>query len=162
MFFFLNLSIKLAKNNLQHWLTVYSKCHKICTFESHVTRNDVILMSLPKTMENNGKMRTSAEPNKIYIVQKVLMRAIQKLGLITCNLNQCRALNRFWNKNYDKNKTNLGENRSYQLRTLLISVLFFRFFSAFPVKFLVGLTLLIKVLRCYHRCKFPVPFLVQD
>ena len=41
-----------------------------------MTRNDVIMMSLPKTIENNGKMRTSAEPNKIYIVRKVLMRAI--------------------------------------------------------------------------------------
>ena len=29
-------------------------------------------------MQNNGKMRTSAEPNKIYVVGKVLMRAIQK------------------------------------------------------------------------------------
>ena len=29
-------------------------------------------------MENNGKMRTSAEPNKIYIVGKVFMKAIQK------------------------------------------------------------------------------------
>ena len=27
---------------------------------------------------NNGKMRTSTEPNKMYIVRKVLMRAIQK------------------------------------------------------------------------------------
>ena len=27
---------------------------------------------------NNGKMRTSAEPNKIYIVWKVLMKAIKK------------------------------------------------------------------------------------
>ena len=43
-----------------------------------MTRNDVIMMSLPQTMEDNGKMRTSAEPNKIYIVRKVLMRAIQK------------------------------------------------------------------------------------
>ena len=25
------------------------------------------MISLPKTMENNEKMRTSAEPNKIYI-----------------------------------------------------------------------------------------------
>ena len=40
-----------------------------------MTRNDVIMVSLPKTMENNGKMRTSAEPNKIYIVQKALIRA---------------------------------------------------------------------------------------
>ena len=35
-------------------------------------------MSLPKTMENIGKMRTCAEPNKIYIVRIVLLRAIQK------------------------------------------------------------------------------------
>ena len=28
-------------------------------------------------MENNGKMQTSAEPNKTYIIQKVLMIAIQ-------------------------------------------------------------------------------------
>ena len=43
------------------------KFHKICEFENHVTRNDVIMMSLPKTMEDNGKMRTSAEPSNIYI-----------------------------------------------------------------------------------------------
>ena len=42
---------------------------------SHVARNDVIMESLPKTMENNRKTRTSVEPNKIYIVGKVLMRA---------------------------------------------------------------------------------------
>ena len=59
-------------------LTVHLKLYNICKFESNVTRNDVIMMSLPKTMENNGKMRTSAEPNKIYIVGKVLMRAVQK------------------------------------------------------------------------------------
>ena len=29
-------------------LIVYSKFHKICKFEHHVTRNDVIMMSLPK------------------------------------------------------------------------------------------------------------------
>ena len=53
-------------------LIVHLKFYKICKFESHVTRNYVIMMSLPKTMENNGKMGTSAEPNKIYIVGKVL------------------------------------------------------------------------------------------
>ena len=56
---FLNLSIKPAKDNLQHWklcrLIFHLKFYKICKFESHVTRNDVIMMSLPKTMENNGK-----------------------------------------------------------------------------------------------------------
>ena len=59
-------------------LIVYPKFHKICQFENHVTRNDFIMMSLPKTMENNGKMRTSMEPNKIYIVRKDLMKVIQK------------------------------------------------------------------------------------
>ena len=33
-------------------LIVHSKFHKICTFENHVTRNDVIMTSLPKTMQN--------------------------------------------------------------------------------------------------------------
>ena len=79
---FLNLSIKPAKNHHAALklcrLIVHLKFYKICKIESHVIRNDVIMMSLPKTMENNGEMRTLAEPNKIYIVGKVLMRAIQK------------------------------------------------------------------------------------
>ena len=32
-------------------LIVHSKFHKICKFENHVTRNDVIMTSLPKTIE---------------------------------------------------------------------------------------------------------------
>ena len=32
-------------------LIVHSTFHKIYKFENHVTRNDVIMMSLPKTME---------------------------------------------------------------------------------------------------------------
>ena len=32
-------------------MIVHSKFHKICKFENHVTRNDVIMTSLPKTME---------------------------------------------------------------------------------------------------------------
>ena len=39
-------------------------------------------MPLPKTMENNKKMRSSAEPNKIYIIGKVLLRVIQKCNFI--------------------------------------------------------------------------------
>ena len=39
-------------------------------------------MSLPKMMVNNGKMWTSVEPYKIYIIGKVLMRAIQKCNFI--------------------------------------------------------------------------------
>ena len=52
--------------------------YKIYKFENHVTRNDDIMMSLPKTMENNRKIRASMEPNKLYLVRKILMRAAQK------------------------------------------------------------------------------------
>ena len=55
-------------------ITIY----KIYKFENHATRNDDIMMSLPKTMENNRKMRASAEPNKLSFVRKDLMRAVQK------------------------------------------------------------------------------------
>ena len=57
-------------------LIVYSKLHKICKFENYLTRNEVIMMSLPKAMENNG---TSTEPNKIYIVQKILMKVFKNV-----------------------------------------------------------------------------------
>ena len=33
-------------------LITFGKFYKICKFEDHVIRNDVIMMSLPKTMEN--------------------------------------------------------------------------------------------------------------
>ena len=62
-------------------MIIHLKSHKICKFENHVTGND-IMMSLPKTLENNGKMRTTAEPNKMYIVRKVLMRAVKNVVFI--------------------------------------------------------------------------------
>ena len=37
---------------------------------------------LPKPKENNGKMPTLEEPNKIYIVGKALMSDIQKFNFI--------------------------------------------------------------------------------
>ena len=43
------------------------------------------MMSLPKTNENNGKIRTWAEPNQIYIIRKVLMRTIQNCNFIELN-----------------------------------------------------------------------------
>ena len=39
-------------------LIVHSKFHKICKCENHVTRNDVIMTSLPKTMEKCGPRET--------------------------------------------------------------------------------------------------------
>ena len=38
-------------------LIVHSKFNKICRFENHVTRNDVIMISLPKTIEKCGPRR---------------------------------------------------------------------------------------------------------
>ena len=47
-----------------------------------MTRNDVIMTSLPNAMEKNGKVGTSAKPNKLYIIRKLLMRPIQKCTFI--------------------------------------------------------------------------------
>ena len=49
------------------------KVPQICKFENHVTRNDIIMTSLPKTMEKCG-----LKPNKLYIIRNVLMRTVQK------------------------------------------------------------------------------------
>ena len=45
------MELKLGK------LIVHSRFHKICKFENHVTRNDVIMTSLPKTTEKWGPPR---------------------------------------------------------------------------------------------------------
>ena len=39
-------------------LIVHFKFHKICKFKNHVTRNDVVMTSLPKTMENEDLRET--------------------------------------------------------------------------------------------------------
>ena len=63
-------------------LIAYLKFHKIRKFENYVTKNDVIMMSLSKTVESNEESWASMKPNKVYINQKVLMRAIQNALLI--------------------------------------------------------------------------------
>ena len=45
-------------------LIVHAKFHKICKFENHVTRNEVIMTSLPKTMGKCGPPRN--QTNYIY------------------------------------------------------------------------------------------------
>ena len=47
--------------------------------------NDVIT-------KNNGKIRTSAKPNKIYIIWKLLMRAIQKCAFYWIWATVCQIL----------------------------------------------------------------------
>ena len=44
-----------------------SKVLQNMQFGSHVTTNDVIMISLPKTMENNGKMRIRKQIKYVYI-----------------------------------------------------------------------------------------------
>ena len=46
------------------------------------------MTSLPRTMKNNEKVRTSSEPNKIYIVQNAVRRAIQKCTFLL-SLSHC-------------------------------------------------------------------------
>ena len=48
-----------------------------------MTRNDVI-------NKNNVKIRASGKPNKLYIIQKVLIRAIQKKMYFLFNLSHSR------------------------------------------------------------------------
>ena len=61
---FCNPSVKFDPDNLQPLkvckLIAYGMLHKICRFENHVTRNDVIMMSLPKTMEKCGRPRNQS------------------------------------------------------------------------------------------------------
>ena len=63
-------------------LIVHLKFYKICKFVNHVTRNDVIMTSLLKTMKHNGKVWKSSEPNKVYIVRNVLRRAFENVIFI--------------------------------------------------------------------------------
>ena len=56
-------------------LVAYIMFYKICIFESSTITNYVIT-------KNNGKIRTSAKPNKLYIIRKILMRAIQNVLFI--------------------------------------------------------------------------------
>ena len=53
--------------------------YQMCQFGNPVIRNDVMT-------KNNGKIRTSAKPSKLYLVRKVLIRAIQKCTFLL-NLN---------------------------------------------------------------------------
>ena len=47
-------------------LIVHSNFHKICKFENHATRNDVIMTSLPKTMEKTGNADLRETKQIIY------------------------------------------------------------------------------------------------
>ena len=89
-------------------LIVHSKFHKICKFENHVTRmrHDIT--------RNNGKMRTSAKPNKLYIIRRLLMRAIQKIVLSIKFEPICQKLWAFMSNFgifYDARSPNMGMSR---------------------------------------------------
>ena len=91
-------------------LIVYSKFHKICKFENHVERNDVIMMSLSKPMEKQWEnVNLNRTKQNIYIVQKVSMSAIQK-----CNF--------YWilgqaGENWLKNKKGTGKKQNSGCKT---------------------------------------------
>ena len=76
-FCFCNPSVKLDPDKTLKLgrLIAFGKFHKMCKFKNHVRRNDVIMMSLPKTMKKCVK---SEKQVKLYIIRKVLTRGIQK------------------------------------------------------------------------------------
>ena len=51
-------------------LIVHSKFHRICKFENHVTRDDVIMMSLAKTMEKQWGNADLLETKQIIYQSK--------------------------------------------------------------------------------------------
>ena len=51
----------------------------MCKFENHVTRNDVIMMSLPKTMEKCGLLETG----QIIYHSKVLDESYPKVQVLS-------------------------------------------------------------------------------
>ena len=63
-------------------MQILSKSHKICQFENHVTRNDIIMMSIPKAMEN-AEFR---EINQIVYHSKGLHESYPKMQILS-NLN---------------------------------------------------------------------------
>ena len=48
------------------WLIVHLTFYKISKFESHVTRNDIIIMSLPKTTETMGNADLGGTKQNIH------------------------------------------------------------------------------------------------
>ena len=72
--------LKLSK------LIVDSKFHKICKFENHVTRNDVIMMSLPKTMEKQWGNADLRETKQIIYQSKGIDESYPKMNFLL-NLN---------------------------------------------------------------------------
>ena len=57
--YFCNSSVKLDPA-LKLFRLIAGKVHQICKFEDHVTRNDVMIMSLPKTMKKWGRPRNQS------------------------------------------------------------------------------------------------------
>ena len=67
------------------------------------------MMSLPKTKENNGKMRTSAEPNNIYR-SKVFDESYSKMKLLL-NLSHCVKSYGHLCQNYHDHSPNMVMSR---------------------------------------------------
>ena len=74
-------------------LMVHSKFHKICKFENHVTRNNAIITSLPKTMETMGKCgpprnQTSYISFEKYFCQIVAFFTMPAHQIWSCHVTQ--------------------------------------------------------------------------
>ena len=65
--------LKLSK------LIVHPKFHKICKFENHVSRNDVIMTSLPKTIEKQWGNADPRETKQIIYHSKGIDESYSKM-----------------------------------------------------------------------------------
>ena len=80
-------------------LIVYSKLHKICKFENHVTRNDAIMTSLPKTMEKQWGNADLRETKQIIYHSKGSDESYSKMYFVlnlSHYIKSCGHFCRFW------------------------------------------------------------------
>ena len=69
-------------------LIVHSKFHKTCKFEKHVTRSDVVMMSLPKTMEKQWGNADLSETKQNIYQSKGIDESYPKMYFLL-NLSHC-------------------------------------------------------------------------
>ena len=132
---FLNLSMKPCQRQPTELklrgLIVHTKFHKICKFKNHVTRNEVIMMSLSKqwkTMGKSGPLRNQTKyisferfsQNVTFIDFEPLCQTLCSFHFIFFSPNSIlniRKSYKIWG-NWLKNKNGTGKKQNLGWKTL--------------------------------------------
>ena len=84
-------------------LIVHSKFHKICNFKNHVTRNDVIIMSLPKQWKQWGYADLH-ETKQIIYQMKGIDESYPKMYFLLNLTNYVKSCGHFCEIVWEQNK----------------------------------------------------------